>query len=694
MASWFAESYSRLLVDNHVSEDNPGLMADFDPTAYVRTIVSTGCDAHMVPAVCINGNCYYPAGVGHMHENLRGRDTFGRTVTLLRESGVAPVAYYNVIWHRRAAVDNPTWRFRDADGNSRSGRYWLCCPNNPEYRGFSEAQIREVVSYDVAGLFIDMAFWPGICYCPVCRVRFRKECGAEIPTRIDWDDRTWVCLQRARERWLNDFCALLRQAATEQKPDLSVVFQFSPVMLGWYLGMDSAFSLASDYASGDFYGGKVQQRLGTKVMSAFSTNVPFEFMTSRCVNMVDHTSTKSQEELVCSAATTLTNGGAYLFIDAINPDGTLDAPAHAHLAAVNASLRPLVDQIKAARPVLVSDVGLYFSMESCHEPDLNGTEITDFLGRTSISNMESVTQVRALEEVLGTSVVLGQSHQPYRVVRNSTTDLSSLRTIIANSASVMSEAEADRLREFVRNGGTLFATGETSLHAPNGSRRSDFLLADVLGVSFTGRKAGRISYLSSREHGYVVCDYPAPLVRATTASVLARVAEPFTDPDDPDHHASIHSNPPGPVGEHVALSVNRWGEGTCVYVYSTLMALRQYAQQQFAAALFRRYLQSDFQVSANAPACVEVTVLRSGVGDRLLVCLTNYQDELPNIPIHDLTAAVRLPGTLAVSRRLDRGEHAEVGIEPGGRGVDVRIPTLETWAVVELELAQAVSSSA
>ena len=669
MGSWFEKSYTRILVDNHVADDDPIFMSKADPQQYVETIVSGGCDACMVPACCINGNCYYPTKVGHTHKNIKGRDIFGETISLLKDSGIAPVAYYNVIWHNQAAKDNPTWRFCDAGDSSRSGRYWLCCPNNMEYREFSKQQIREVVSYDIAGLFIDMTFWPGICYCPVCRARFKKEHGLKMLTRIDWCDKNWVSLQRAREQWLNELAACLTEAAKRHNPGISVVHQFSPVMLGWYLALDSSFSLHSDYASGDFYGGKRQQRLGTKVMSAFSTKIPFEFMTSRCVDLSDHTSTKSEDELLCSAATTLANGGAYLFIDAINPDGTVEKQVHSRLGKVNSRLSPYIAKIKSAKPILVGDVGLYFSMASYFEPMLNGTDLVEFLGKTSITNMESVVDVRHLKEVVGTSIVLNQMQQPYRVVNDKCADLSSSKTIIINSALVMSKAEADRLGDFVSNGGMLIITGETSLYAPDGSSCGDFALSDVMGVSFTGKKACRVNYLSSNDDGYVMCDYPAPLVKATTATVLANVSEPYTDPDDPDNYASTHSNPPAPAGDHVALSVNKWGKGTCVYVYSTLMALRSNAQQHFTTRLFENYLQSDFQISTNAPACVEITVLRSTINNHLLICFTNFQDELPNIVINDLRATVSLPADLAVSKSTDNVGNVE-GNRSQGMNVD------------------------
>ncbi|KKR03474.1 MAG: hypothetical protein UT30_C0029G0002 [Candidatus Uhrbacteria bacterium GW2011_GWF2_39_13] len=686
MKSWFKKSYARVLVDNHITEDDTVFMTKFDPQQYVKTILSNGCEVCMVYACCHNGNCYYPSKVGHTHKNINGRDIFGQTISLLKDSGVTPIAYYTVVWHNQAAKDNPAWRLYDARGSFRSGRYWHCCLNNAEYREFTREQIREIVSYDVAGIFIDMTFWPGICYCSSCRERFKKECGLEMSTRIDWRDKNWVLLQRTRERWLNEFAAFLTECVRQQKPEMSVVHQFSPALIGWYLGLDSSFSLNSDYASGDFYGGKYQQRLGTKVMSAFSAKIPFEFMTSRCVNLYDHTSTKSEDELLCSAATTLANGGAYLFIDAINPDGTLEQQVHSRLGAVNSILKPYTVRIQAARPMLVSDVGLYFSMASYIEPKLNGTDLFEFLGKTSISNMESVTDIRSLKEVLGTSIVLNQLHQLYQVVNDKCDDLSSFKTIIINNAMTMSASEVDRLRSFVKTGGTLIITGETSLYTPDGSSSGDFAFADVMGISFTGRKTGRVNYLSNSEDGYVMCDYPSPLVKATTATVLAHVSKPFTDPDDRDHYASIHSNPPAPAGDCVALSVNKFGKGMCVYVYSTLMALRNNAQQYFTAKLFKTYLKSDFQVDTNAPACVEFTILQSTVNNNLLICFTNFQDELPNIAITDFKATIKLPAKFAVSKSLDSIGKADVTISGDGQTVNISVSRLETIAIIELEL--------
>ena len=50
----------------------------------------------------------------------------------------------------------------------------------------------------------------------------------------------------------------------------------------------------------------------------------YEFHTSRCTDLKDHTTSKSASALAQQAAIALAHNGAFLFIDAIDPVGTLN----------------------------------------------------------------------------------------------------------------------------------------------------------------------------------------------------------------------------------------------------------------------------------------------------------------------------------------------------------------------------------
>lgn len=75
--------------------------------------------------------------------------------------------------------------------------------------------------------------------------------------------------------------------------------------------------------------------------------------------------------------------------------------------------------------------------------------------------------------------------------------LRAFKTLILPNIAALSDAQCEQLRAFVRGGGNLIATYETSLYDEWGARRKDFGLSDLMGVSWSGRVEGPMqnSYL-------------------------------------------------------------------------------------------------------------------------------------------------------------------------------------------------------
>ncbi len=676
MNNWIENCYTRLLIDNHITEDDPGFMTRFDPKRYVSLVKQAGVEASMVYACDHNGNCYYPTRVGHNHQNLAGRDIFGETVSLLRSEGIYPIAYYTSIFHNHSAKHHPDWRMQDIAGVQHSGRYWWSCPNNADYAAFTKAQVGEIIGYDVDGIFIDMTFWPVICCCANCRRKFRSQTGREIPETIDWNDPDWVAFQRFREQSMVTFCEELT-SFIKSKKDITVTFQNSPIIFGWSFGQTPGIANACDYASGDFYGGKYQHILGAKILSAASAKQPFEYMTSRCIDLTDHTSMKSEAMLRCEAATTLASGGAYFFIDAINPDGTLNDPVYDRLGRVSSSLAPITAKLKEHHPVLIADTGLYFSMLSLIDPAANGRPLR---------GLASSASTPGYEEMLGTSIILTQAHRPFIVVRNAEEDLNRLKTLIINNAMVMSVEEERKIRDFVSQGGTLITTGLTSLMRPDGSSSGDFALGDVLGISYTGKLSKRVNYLKlPGEDRYVSCNSPAPVVRLAGAEQLAGLVEPLFDPDDPVKYASIHSNPPSGQSISPGLTIHPYGKGRCIYLAPPMLKQQLDAQQDFFAWLLQGLAPPTMASMTNAPACVEITLLRSTTAGAYLVGLVNYQKELPNVPVHGLQVTLRLPGNApGACMAASTGQALPFTFTEGT--LHFEVPRLETIELVEIRM--------
>jgi hypothetical protein len=87
--------------------------------------------------------------------------------------------------------------------------------------------------------------------------------------------------------------------------------------------------------------------------------------------------------------------------------------------------------------------------------------------------------------VYGIMRTLFEQHVPFEIITDEDIerrDLSPYAVILMDNTACLSDAAAGRLREYVKKGGGLVATGETSLYDEGGKRRADFALGDLFGA--------------------------------------------------------------------------------------------------------------------------------------------------------------------------------------------------------------------
>jgi hypothetical protein len=253
-----------------------------------------------------------------------------------------------------------------------------------------------------------------------------------------------------------------------------------------------------------------------------------------------------------------------------------------------------------------------------------------------------------------------------------------------NDVQYLSKDELDRIRSFVAGGGTLIATSMTSFFDLDGSSTGDFALKDIFGVSYNGKQSQRVNYLVLKNGDQISCNEAAPMVQATAAEVLGNVAEPFFDPDDFDHFAAYHSNPPGHISQYAGLTINNYCKGKCIYLYSSILAMQQESQQSFSKAILKKYAPSELILDSNTPSCVEITVLKSTTINALLLCFVNFQHESPNVPIHNLKVTFRLPKEFEPSSFIQVGTSQKVNCEKQNNTYTIELPKLETIEMIEI----------
>ena len=663
---WPHQVYRRSLVDMHIPDWDPALLSKFDAADIVKSIADAGFQSVMPYGNSCTGLTYWRSKIGQMNANMKGRDFFGEYVQAAKNNGLYAVAYYCLIYDNWAYEYHPDWRLVPDDDSipSHPQRYGFACLNSP-YRDFVLACLRELVgNYEFEGIFVDMPLWPDVCYCAHCTERFRREEGAEPPRIVDWDDPTWRKFQAARQRWMLDFGTSVYRAIKDTKP-VSVTLNYAGALHNWRFGSPLELHDAMDYVCGDFYGGAAQHSLVCKTYYGLTRHRPLEFMTSRTRDLRDHVTTKPFDEIRKESAVAPLHSAAFMMIDAINVDGTLNHDLYKFLAGLNAERAPYEPYLGGD---LLADVAIYFDKESVYNP------LEQKIRVGQIRNMEDCPHRDA---VIGLARILREAHVPFGVVTNANLDqLKKYRAVLLPNVLEITAAQADQFRRFVEAGGVLYASGPSSLDRfdKNGPR---FLFEDVFGVRYTGTVGGKLqvtaggsggsfsgeatpeawrtswTYLSPKDEAVQKLlwpqkelSFPGPMLRATSlpgAEVLATITLPFAPPAQGrpigSRFGAIHSNPPAlTTGTDPGIVWNTFGKGRAIWAAAPIESSSEAVNARLVLALLKRLLPPPYHFEADTHPSVEMTLFHQADKKRLLAGLLTMQQQLPPFPV---TATVK-----------------------------------------------------
>lgn len=302
--------------------------------------------------------------------------------------------------------------------------------------------------------------------------------------------------------------------------------------------------------------------------------------------------------------------------------------------------------------------------------------------------------------------------------------LARYKVLLLPNVACLSEPQCQAIREYVRAGGGLVATCETSLFDAIGRPRGDFALRDVFGLSYGGRSAQsnvkpeldanfaivvNDAYWAQRGNVGTLrfADFPNSIYfqdeafRRLVARGQATFKGPLVRP------VSIESNRSPtmlyfPEGSRDAFPVSiagEFGRGRVVYLGAGVdAALFSYAfpyQRRLLARSTRWAANSDPPIAVDAPMCVQSTFWNKPDG-RVIVHLWNglmttadhgaQETEVPlreeSISIHGMVMRVRRPGLR--SARLEP-EGIELPIQRADDASTIQIPPIAIHSAVVLE---------
>jgi hypothetical protein len=460
-------------------ENDPGR---FDPDFWLSYFKKIHADAACLSAGGIVA--YYPTDVPLHHRSswLGDADPFGYLVKGCRQMGMSVMARTDPHAARQEVLEaHPDWIAVTANGEKRrhwaNPDLWVTCALGPYNFEFMSQVHQEIMErYAPDGIFSNRWAGHGVCYCEHCTRNFKAWSGLDLPRSNDrfdpvlmkWNEWNTVRLKELWQLWDG---IIRKQKLTSRFipngfPDKVITGRLSDIVFTDHQARSGVIPPWSN--------GKVAKELrasiGMKPLGGiFSVGVEEQYRWKDSV--------QSEAEVRVWVAEGTANGMR---------------PWFTKFSGVLYDKRWLdtVDKIY---------------QEHCrNEPYLRNTAPMARVGMV-FSEREAVYgsqpwQQKPGDHALGMYHALIENRIPFEMVNASLLDtehLKAFKLLILPNIYALSDEQCKQLTQFVQNGGSLLATYETSLYDTDGKQRKDFGLADLFGVSFSGKVEGPMqnSYL-------------------------------------------------------------------------------------------------------------------------------------------------------------------------------------------------------
>ncbi|MFO7899789.1 MAG: beta-galactosidase trimerization domain-containing protein [Planctomycetota bacterium] len=624
-------------------------------------------------------------GYSALFDPARHGDLLDVYIARAREKGLRSILYMNCHILGPARNDRrEEWAQRDADGGfpKMYDTYYACCINSPWREHFFEA-IDSLISLDIDGIFLDgPSQVSGGCRCEHCRAKYHELFGGDLNA----DDPDRAAFWRAsRDAFLRECRRRLKRTGQER------IFYFNfgvrhsdkasvldALEINDLVGTEGGFMFYRPPRDAGLW----EPTLAAKLLEAVAPEKPrviFVAGDQKPWSWVMHTPAETRLCLASSSA-----NAANVWYGLHNATRMLDTPggrAARRMIRFLADHQDIYDATESAARVAV----MYsFDTWANYRTAVAESDLYDEAGQRPESAGDFG---QAFDGLCG---ALARSSVPFDVVADLPHSLARLDrydVVFLPTCACLSDEAADALRRFAGDGGTVAATFDSSLYDADGAARGDFGLADVLGVSTSGRVLDyqNFNYFSpAAEHelfaGAERPLYPAPefvidVTAAEPADVLAEfrglMAGRYVDVEPP---------------ERPAIVLHRFGEGRGIHFAGTFAEMcRTYAPPEL-----RRIVANVARLFAASPARLEgavgnVELVARTQGDRLIVHLVNYAGLVPR-PFEAVApqrgARLVLPGrsdssrveALVAGRTCDWEERAD--------GIVISLPDLREYEVI------------
>jgi hypothetical protein len=680
-------------------EDDPG---NYSLDFWLDFFKKTHAEAALVDA----GGCvaFYPTQVPLHYRSkwLGDRDSFGDITSACRKLGMNVVARTDSHGCHQDVYDaHPDWIAVDENGNKRrhwsDKDFWVTCALGQYNFEFMTAVHREIMTkYMPDSIFTNRWAGSGMCYCEHCQKNFRDFSGLDLPrTRNPKDPAQRQYLLWHSQR-LFDLCHVWDSAIKEINPNASYIAnagggalselnmktfaQLAPMAIA---DRQSRRGLMAPWAAG----------MSAKEYRATMGMKPLAGLT--CVGIDDTNRWKDSVTNGDEIRMWMVDGIAHNYrptftkFNAKPYDMRWFAPVEQVFNWHYANEKYLLNEKPLAR------VGLVYSQQ------------------TGANYGFPDARAKVEDPSLGFYHALVEARVPFEMVHDQlleSAQVSQFRTLILPNIACLSDEQCAQITAFVRNGGGVVATLETSLYNEIGKPRSDFGLAALFGATYAGKVEGPMlnSYLNLQKDPAgnvhplltglvdtrrIINGTHQVHVTSTGNSLPAPLLIEPTFPDLPMEEVFPRAN----AAHDPGVFLREEGKGRVVYFPGDI----DRTFWEVLAGDHALLLRNAVVWASNEPAPLEVAgkgvldVSLWSQKDSITAHLVNLTNPMmlkgpvrEIIPISKQTVRIRLPKD---GRKVSKAHllvaGSEVPFSEEGGAVVIEVPTIELHEVVALDLA-------
>lgn len=548
-----------------------------DVEGAVKAAREAGAESLMFYTQSSWGYALYPSDSAVRQPNL-DHDLFGKEVALARKYGISSTAYYSLQFNNQCVLTHPDWAWVNEAGEPQKERWYMTCLDSP-YRQYVLGMMDEIFRrYEVQELFLDIfgiqffLYHGGgrspFCFCKYTEEAWNKDHPGDpyregFKTRGGWERRyRWH-----QKRTMTDMLDEIITVARRHRPDLLISLNGGPesfpndimekvnFIYAEPLPCPTGIALGSILMRG---WGRPYFQAGVFTQYGYADTYPGSIPRVQV------------DALIVQNARTFFVGNAPV-VTGIDGQGfskrwfAVAKETWEDVRNVDCLLGPQI------QPLL--STAMLYSESTREELDAEKRPV-DFRHST-LGALETLTYAGRPVESLAEFRLQKDALKPFEV-------------LVLPEVEVLSEAQAEVIRDWVRDGGTLLASYKCGLLDEKRQPRSNFPLSDVFGVDYVSEERKYAedqqgkpqpgdfisTYLESAGHPLAkmlsvsTVGLPGAFLqlKRTQAEEVMRYRLPFMVEDVADNQwFNWGPPPPGSQTAGTAVVFNKFGKGQSLY---------------------------------------------------------------------------------------------------------------------------------